>query len=207
MFEKIMLAIALYLGIKSIDTGTDGTDTQTDNDLPPPPPPTPALPVFQIYDIIESMPLNNSKPYPHRPVSLLTHVIFHHSLTTSGTPYAYGNYHILEHNWPGIAYDFVIDKDGTIYATKPLDKRGYHVGNMNTQSIGVCLTGNYDIETPPDAQLEAAAWLYRHLATDPALPYLTYGYHNEYSPKSCPGNLFPYGEFGLLIEAYMDEVA
>lgn len=43
--------------------------------------------------------------------------------------------------WNGIGYHFVIRRDGTIEAGRPVDAIGAHVENWNSVSVGVCLAG------------------------------------------------------------------
>ena len=40
-----------------------------------------------------------------------------------------------------IGYHFVITKDGTVHAGRPVEAVGAHVHGHNANSIGICLTG------------------------------------------------------------------
>lgn len=53
-----------------------------------------------------------------------------------------------------IAYHYVIAGNGDFQQTRPEDEAGWHASNhwMNTHSIGICLTGNFDEEKPTQEQ-------------------------------------------------------
>ena len=56
-------------------------------------------------------------------------------------------------HWAGIGYHYYITKDGTIWASRPDCTVGAHASGGNSDSIGICFEGDYDVEgTMPDAQ-------------------------------------------------------
>ncbi|AYP68608.1 N-acetylmuramoyl-L-alanine amidase precursor [Exiguobacterium phage vB_EalM-132] len=124
-----------------------------------------------------------------------THVI-HHSLTETGTPQAFANYHIDTNGWHGCAYHFVIQKDGTIFQVDDLDRRTYHAGNTNTRAIGTCLVGDFrkGKQKPTAAQIRALYLL--NLELYKVLPNMRYTKgHQEcpgYAWKNCPGDNWNY---------------
>ncbi|MDX1521008.1 MAG: N-acetylmuramoyl-L-alanine amidase, partial [Anaerolineae bacterium] len=65
--------------------------------------------------------------------------------------------------WPGIGYHFFITSDGTIQQTNRLTTISYHVSDKNnnydSDSVGVCLQGNFMTEAPTQAQMEALTQL------------------------------------------------
>jgi len=138
----------------------------------------------KIVDITSQLPKNGS--YGKRTLSQIVRFVIHHSATTTGDPWQYAKYHIENHGWPGIGYHFVIQKDGTIYQTNTLDTISYHVGGSNTGSVGICLTGNYDVETPPSAQINSLVWLLKKLSAE--LGQKPIEGHREFSTTHCPGS-------------------
>lgn len=56
-----------------------------------------------------------------------------------------------------IAYHYIIGVDGTVVQTRGLHEVGYHASNLsiNQTSIGIGLSGNFDIQEPTDAQYQA----------------------------------------------------
>lgn len=132
-----------------------------------------------------------------------THVI-HHSMTAQhlkgSNPDAFANTHIDTNGWPGIGYAFVIMPDGTIYHCNDLDRRTYHSGNTNTQSIGTCLIGDFRkegaAEKPTNEQMESLYLLDKELYKQLPNMKRTIG-HQEcpgYSWKNCPGDTWNYKE-------------
>jgi len=86
-----------------------------------------------------------------------------------------------------IAYHYVISWDGTTIKTRSLDKVWYHASDrkINRESIGICLTGNFDEENPTKQQVSSLKKLISKLRSMQG--GLTVHWHNEYVPKTCPG--------------------
>lgn len=141
--------------------------------------------MVNIIDITNELP-KGAGSYPTRPLEAINMFVLHHSATTSGDPWAYARYHVQNNGWPGIGYHFVIQKDGKVYQTNKLTTSSYHASGVNSQSIGICLTGSYDNSQPPAAQYTALIGLLRHLR-DTLGQKPIYG-HNQFSSKSCPGS-------------------
>lgn len=126
--------------------------------------------------------------YANVGVNAKTDIAVHHSLTTSGNSAAFANYHVGTNGWPGIAYHFVILKDGTIEWNHDLGIKSYHVGNSNRFAIGICLVGDFRTEKPTAAQETSFRALVTALKKDMPNYKRTRG-HNEfpgYSWKACP---------------------
>ncbi len=96
------------------------------------------------------------------------HLILHHAAgSNSETNYTavVRNYYLLHtqtNNWDDIGYNFLVAQDGTIYDGR--DGRelmeddnvlGAHMCARNTQTMGICLLGNYDVNGvfPTDTSL------------------------------------------------------
>lgn len=97
--------------------------------------------------------------------------------------------------WPGftsragyhVGYHYVIEKDGKVTQTRQHDEEGAHVIGMNTKSIGVCFSGNFDLTLPTKAQIDSWNTLYRKLQTlYPGIPTFP---HRKYATKTCHGRL------------------
>ncbi|MEC0765105.1 peptidoglycan-binding protein [Bacillus atrophaeus] len=126
--------------------------------------------------------------YSNLGVNSKTDIAVHHSLTKSGSSAAFANYHVGDLGWPGVAYHFVILKDGTIEWNHDLGIKSYHVGNSNSFAVGVCLVGDFRSEQPTKAQEESFKALVAALKKDMPNYKRTRG-HNEfpgYSWKACP---------------------
>lgn len=146
-----------------------------------------------IRNLRPTIPTNPAKPYRTRPLAAITGIIVHHSLTKTGSAAAYARYHISEYGWSGIAYHYVIDPDGTVNETLDWEKIGNHCAGMNTRTLGIVLTGNFDKTDPTPAQLEALAQLITRINNEIGRP-LTVERHSDHSKKTCPGIRFPWLE-------------
>lgn len=126
--------------------------------------------------------------YTDHGVNSKTDIAIHHSLTKSGDSAAFANYHVGTHGWPGVAYHFVILKNGTIEWNHNLGIKSYHVGNSNKIAVGICLVGDFRSEEPTDTQKASLYALHECLKRDLPNYKRTRG-HNEfpgYAWKACP---------------------
>lgn len=146
-----------------------------------------AISDIAINDIVDELPRHPSKRYAKRLPNAASQVIIHHSGTTDGSARAYARTHVEENDWPGMGYHYVIDKDGTINQTQNLDTVSYHAPGANQTGIGVCLTGNFDTQTPTQAQLESAQKLVKYL-NGLLFKKLSVVGHRDVTPgRTCPG--------------------
>lgn len=79
-------------------------------------------------------------------------IVLHHADAEKFSVYQCHACH-LTNGWAGIGYHYYITKDGTIWAGRPDNTVGAHASGGNSDSIGICFEGDYDVEgTMPDAQ-------------------------------------------------------
>jgi hypothetical protein len=153
-------------------------------------------------------------PKPGRVTSEVTHCIIHHSAgNTADTNYTniIRNIYLLHtesNGWDDIGYNYVIAGNGQIYngrdpqgAGDEDDIQGAHFCAKNSGTMGICLLGNYEIDTPSislTGSLEKLlTWkLYKEnlSAEDSSIhpqngsQYLaTIGQHKDGCPTVCPG--------------------
>lgn len=130
--------------------------------------------------------LTKSGSYQKRSLNDITDITVHHSASLNGEPEAYARHHVYNNGWPGIGYHYVIQPDGKIYQVNELDSVSYHNGYNNTNAIGICLTGNFNIEDPKKAQLVSLRKLIRNLKIKiPSIKYVVG--HKQVTSTSCPG--------------------
>ena len=130
----------------------------------------------------------------HQPQRL----IVHHSYIPNQSQYkgaasirGIQSYHMDNENtkWNDIGYHFLIGPEGTIYQGRPETVVGAHC-SPNTNSVGVCLIGDYDPGKDPippvmeESLLKLLSWLASKYRVDPRANL--YG-HCDFSTKSCPG--------------------
>ncbi|NBC81958.1 MAG: T9SS type A sorting domain-containing protein [Bacteroidetes bacterium] len=95
------------------------------------------------------------------------HVIIHHSagvnndLNHENTVRNIYLFHTIDNGWSDIGYNYLIAWDGTIYKGRDPDSlaqdnvKGAHFCSANTETMGVCLLGNFETAEPPDAAIGA----------------------------------------------------
>lgn len=125
-----------------------------------------------------------------RPLSeILTTLIVHHSaLPLSDGPLEIQWKHIHQRDFADIAYHFVIDAAGQIYAGRDMHVRGAHTGGHNTGTVGVALLGNFQETQPAVVQLASLKALGGCLADEYGITHLAG--HRDFQPgvTVCPGD-------------------
>ena len=87
-------------------------------------------------------------------------VVIHHSATHTGNAKLFRCLHRVVNGWEDIGYHFVIGNgtcsvDGSIERGRPLNVMGAHAKDHNHNTIGICLVGNFEEETPSPEQMNA----------------------------------------------------
>lgn len=91
-----------------------------------------------------------------------------------------------------IGYHYVVYRDGSVHAGRPVNEIGAHCLGHNANSIGVCYIGGLatDGKTPKDtrtgAQKEALRNLLKKLVKDYHLPKGSIHGHRDFAAKACP---------------------
>ena len=96
----------------------------------------------------------------------------------------------LNNGWYGIGYHFVIRKNGTVELGTPLETIGAHSYDHNTDTIGIHLSGNFELVKPTAQQIHSLEQLIADLATDYHLPInakTVAGHQHFNSDTACPG--------------------
>ena len=127
-------------------------------------------------------------------------IVIHHSLTKDSVTVSWGairDYHVKENKWSDIGYHWGIEllRDQTeILMGRMLDKTGAHVRGHNTESIGICIVGNFDEAPPPPESWDKAVTLCRWLVRQFGIKEIV-GHRELDSGKSCPGKQFNMNRF------------
>lgn len=111
----------------------------------------------------------------------------------------------LEKPWLDIAYQFGVENVNgklTILDGRKIGEIGAHAVGFNSNSIGICLIGNYDIEAPSEDRLSIMASLVRDLQRQFKIPRDQVIGHRETFvkrgvpvEKTCPGSKFVMEDF------------
>ncbi|MDE0888428.1 MAG: peptidoglycan recognition family protein [Phycisphaerales bacterium] len=102
--------------------------------------------------------------------------------------------HVNHNGWADIGYHFAIDRSGRVWSCRPLVWQGAHVKDRNEGNIGVLVLGNFEIERPTSAQLNALAIHLKTLVTAYRIDQRKVYTHREWpgAATACPGrNLQP----------------
>jgi N-acetylmuramoyl-L-alanine amidase len=91
---------------------------------------------------------------------------------------------VQRRGYSDIPYHFVIMPDGSVHATRPIERMGAHCKGHNADSIGIALMGNLDKVPPTEAQVASLARLLAELRSQFAVPVVA---HGELRPTACPG--------------------
>lgn len=101
--------------------------------------------------------------------------------------------HQKNKHWADIGYHFLIDYNGRIWEGRPLKFQGAHVGGKdNRHNIGICLMGDYDLQKPSHAEIEALRSLVDFLMDEYRIAVGDVYTHREVAERKghstgCPG--------------------
>jgi N-acetylmuramoyl-L-alanine amidase len=122
-------------------------------------------------------------------------IIVHHSGGTDKYPLMDTSNHTakdmeswhLSLGWEGLGYHYVIHKNGDVWFGRPEHRNGAHCIGHNTDSIGICLSGNFDLTLPTKEQESSLRKLLislmerYNITKDKIVP------HRKYANKTCYG--------------------
>jgi len=123
------------------------------------------------------------------------YIILHHSATDADTFESIKRYHMEVRGWKDIGYHYLIEKDGALYKGRDEKTTGAHTKGMNSESIGICLVGNFDKYEPNEAQLKTLNDLISDIQYRYNIPNENIKMHRDFADyKTCPGLKFPIEE-------------
>ena len=101
---------------------------------------------------------------------------------------AHQRFHQEDRGWPDLAYHFVVDRNGHIYEGRPVDAVGDTGTTYDpTGHFLVVAEGNFETQSPTEAQLAAVASLLAWGSHELDVPVDTLGGHRDYADTACPG--------------------
>jgi len=86
-----------------------------------------------------------------------------------------------------IGYHLIIDRAGRLWAGRPRAFQGAHVRENNAQNFGVMVLGNFDRQSPTDAQINALRTTLITLQKGYGVHVSNVVTHQELMPTACPG--------------------
>lgn len=81
-------------------------------------------------------------------------IVVHGAWTKSGVDVGVEEireWHVEGNGWSDIGYHYVIRRDGRIEDGRPVERQGAHVQGHNSDTIGICLVGGREDDTPDTA--------------------------------------------------------
>ena len=93
-----------------------------------------------------------------------------------------------ERGWPDIAYHLLVDLDGVIWEGRSLEVAGDTATSYDPAGHAlIAVLGDYDAQSPNEAQVEAVRETVRWLLEVYALDRSVVGAHRDYAATACPG--------------------
>lgn len=124
-----------------------------------------------------------------------THIILHHA-AGYGSVEDINRFH-LGKGWNGIAYNFYVRLDGSVWKGKGWGAVGGHTGGRDTdgigwseKSVGICAEGNFETNSMPQDQENAIVALLAMALT--RYPNAKVVGHRDVNPTACPGRNYPF---------------
>lgn len=138
-------------------------------------------------------------------------ILIHHSATHDGPGADYPGirrYHVEVNNWNDIGYHAVVEKVADRYIAipgRPLTVQGAHCPGQNNVALGMCLVGNFELEAPPDGQLDEAASILAGWCIRFGIDVTEIKTHREFRETACPGSLFPINDLRARVARILAE--
>ncbi|MBY0598689.1 peptidoglycan recognition protein family protein [Bacillus bingmayongensis] len=126
-----------------------------------------------------------------QPLQGVTKLIIHHTAEDGWDVHKTHEFHQKVRGWSGIGYNYFIEEDGTVFEGRGL-YIGAHAKGYNSETIGICMTGNFDKYDPTLAQMESLHSLCRDFMEQFSICEAHILGHRELEgvTKTCPGTRF-----------------
>lgn len=95
--------------------------------------------------------------------------------------------HVDNQGWGDIGYHYIVDPQGRVWEGRPISWQGAHVANQNPGNIGVMCLGNFEVQAPTRAQIDALDGFVGSLSRRYSVSVSRISTHQELAPTLCPG--------------------
>ena len=148
-------------------------------------------------------------PSPNPTTTNVTHLIVHHSAGTNtaeswaAVVRSIWDFHVNFNGWADIGYNWLVDPNGVIYEGRGDDILGAHFCGSNTNTMGVCVLGDFTAIQPAPEALSSLqkllAWKTCDIGADPlgfsfhsssAAMLAHISGHRDGCATACPGDQF-----------------
>lgn len=125
----------------------------------------------------------------YTPLAAVHGIVIHHSDSSrdATTFEEIKSWHLAQ-GWIDIGYHFVITGDGLMHLGRPETVMGAQTLNHNSDTLGICVTGDFTHEKPSDAQMHTLVQLIATLARRHHLTVDKIKGHRDFNDTSCPGD-------------------
>lgn len=116
-------------------------------------------------------------------------IVIHHSASPkSTTADTIKKWHTEDRGWSDIGYHYVVRGDtGELSVGRDQWRQGAHCPALNSVSVGICLTGNYETEPVDKVGWDSLVQIVNQLLTEYGLTWRDVTYHKEHQATLCPG--------------------
>ncbi|MEM1214396.1 MAG: N-acetylmuramoyl-L-alanine amidase [Bacteroidota bacterium] len=151
----------------------------------------------------------NCPPHSSPSTTAVSHLIVHHAAGTNesddwaGVVRGIWDFHVNGNGWADVGYNYLIDPNGVVYEGRGDNITGAHFCGNNSNTMGVCMLGNYQTITPTSDAVDALerllAWKSCDIDEDPlgqsfhnssGTVLKTISGHRDGCATSCPGDSF-----------------
>lgn len=132
----------------------------------------------------------------------ITAIVIHHSASAVGTTVNEIDRWHRTRGFSGIGYHWVIRWNGAEYVKemgRPEHAIGAHCKGHNSDTLGICLCGNFEETEPVMEQLMVAADLVANRCLGYNLPASAVKGHREMAATACPGKHFNLDGFRAMV--------
>lgn len=116
-------------------------------------------------------------------------IVIHHSASPkSTTKEQIWKWHVQDRKWSDIGYHWIVNGD-TGEWTEGRDewRQGAHCPALNSVSVGICLTGNYETEPVSKVAWDGLLQLIETVIERYDLSWSDVTWHKEHGKTACPG--------------------
>ena len=90
-----------------------------------------------------------------------------------------------------MGYHYLVEQSGSVGQAREENEIGAHDQGENSNSLGICFAGNFNIRYPSEAQIASAALLIKQIRTRWKIPVTRVEPHRWDDQTDCPGTLLP----------------
>ena len=143
---------------------------------------------MKVIDISDTLVKSKKIFMQTRQLSKIKRIIIHHSASTTMTARDIAQYHVSVRLYPAIAYHFFITQVGIVFKTNRLEDVSWHTAKNNSDSISICLQGNFSKDIVPGKMYDNLVELISEIREVVNIKQICL--HRDLVKTECPGKYF-----------------